>query len=170
VPTERARRAIRVTAPSWCEADCRLYGAFFVWAPGPDIAFVLVQGDLYPERLYAIDRDGSGQRLLSGPLQDIYWPAWSPLADRIAFVFRSGSVDQVWTANAEGSGLRQVTRIRSRTSNLSGIYDPVWSSDGKSIAGFGWAGGFFVADATTGKAHQVVRRALDPEESQPNVA
>jgi TolB protein len=161
------RRSLHVRAPSWCTSYCRLYAAFFVWAPGKDIAFVLVQGDLYPERLYAIHPDGSGQRLLSGRLDDIYWPAWSPDGKRIAFVYRRGSHDQIWIAKANGSGIRQATRIRSHTSNLSGCYDPVWSPDTTRLLCFGWAGGMYVADTASGTARLLVRDARTSEEFEP---
>ncbi|MBI2301557.1 MAG: PD40 domain-containing protein [Armatimonadetes bacterium] len=66
--------------------------------------------------------DGSGQRLLIRHAQS---PCWSPDHKAIAFV-RAG---QVWTANAEGGNLRQLTAMP---------YDEVpvedgWSSDGRPV-------------------------------------
>jgi len=146
-------------APSFCSDYCELYAAGMIWAPGKDIAFLITGGDLYPEVLYAIGRDGTGQRLVSGTLQDNYVPAWAPDGRRIAFITRRGSSDQIWVANADGSGVRQVSRIRSNTSNLSGVFDPTWSPDGKQLGCWGHAGGIYSVDAATGKAKLLVRNA-----------
>jgi TolB protein len=146
-------------APSFCSDFCQLYAAWMTWAPGKDIAFLIAGGDLYPEVLYAIGRDGTNQRLLSGELQDNYVPAWAPDGKRIAFITRQGSNDQIWVANADGTGLRQVTRIRSNTSNLSGVFDPTWSPDGKRLGCWGHAGGIYAVDTTTGTAKLLVRNA-----------
>jgi TolB protein len=161
------RDAIKVTPPAWCaNPSCRLYDNYFAWAPGADIAFTLVQGDLYPERLYAIRPDGSGQRLLSGGLTDIYWPAWSPDGKRIAFVFRNphGEQDEIWIATADGSGVRQVTRIRSHTGNLSGCFNPAWSPDARRLSCWGHAGGMYVVDATSGASRLIVRDAYTADD------
>jgi Tol biopolymer transport system component len=146
-------------APSFCSDYCQLYAAWMTWAPGKDIAFLIAGGDLYPEVLYAIGRDGTNQRLLSGELQDNYVPAWAPDGKRIAFITRQGNNDQIWVANADGNGLRQVTRIRSNTSNLSGVFDPTWSPDGNRLGCWGHAGGIYSVDTTTGTAKLLLRNA-----------
>jgi len=158
---------IAVTPPSsWCPpTDCRLYRDFFTWAPGMDIAFVLVTGDLYPERLYAIGADGTNQRLLSGKLLDVYWPAWSPDGKQIAFVYRAGGRnDQVWLADSRGQHIRKTTRVRSSTSNLSGCYYPAWAADGMRIACWGHAGGMYVASTSSGRSHLAARDVLTSDE------
>jgi len=154
------RSPLRVQkAASFCSEFCQLYAAWMTWAPGKDIAFLIAGGDLYPEVLYAVGRDGTDQRLLSGRLQDIYVPAWAPDGKRIAFISRQGTNDQIWVANSDGTRLRQVTRIQSNTSNLSGVFDPTWSPDGKRFGCWGHAGGIYTVDATNGTAKLLVRNA-----------
>ena len=162
VGVNRARRPpLKVRRdPSFCSDGCQLYAARMSWAPGNDIAFLIAGGDLYPEVLYAVGRDGGSQRLLSGELQDIYAPAWAADGKRLAFVARKGTNDQIWTANADGTGLRQVTTIRSNTSNLSGVFDPTWSPDGNRLACWGHAGGIYIVEARSGKAVLVVGNAV----------
>src|SRR6516165_1203677 len=57
-------------------------------------------------------------------------PAWSPDSKTLAFFSSAGTRDQrqLWTANADGSGVRKIT-------NLDGfVARPRWSHDGKRIA------------------------------------
>lgn len=152
-------RDLVVQPPEWCNAFCRIYTSFLAWAPGKDIAFVLVEGDDYPERLYAIGEDGTGQRLLSGEPDDIYWPAWSPDGHRIAFTYRAGRQDQLWVADDQGGDVHKVSRVISRTSNLSGCFNPAWSSDGTRLVCWGHAGGLYIVNATTGASRRIARDA-----------
>jgi Tol biopolymer transport system component len=152
-------RDIVVQPPAWCDAFCRIYTSFLAWAPGKDIAFVLVEGDDYPERLYAISEDGTGQRLLSGEPDDVYWPTWSPDGHRIAFTYRAGRQDQLWVADDQGGDVHRVSRVVSRTSNLSGCFNSAWSSDGIRLACWGHAGGLYVVNATTGASRRIARDA-----------
>jgi len=162
-------RHIRIRPPGWCasDGDCRIYHNYFEWAPGNEIAFTLVSGDLYPQRLYAVNDDGSGMHVLSGALQDVYWPRWSPDGGRIAFVYRNKGNDQVWSANMDGVAVRQLARIKSHTGNLSGCYDPVWSADAKDIFCYGWAGGMYIVDSATGSARLLTRNASTAEPFEP---
>jgi Tol biopolymer transport system component len=156
---EGQTRLVQVSrAPDFCSDYCQLYVSGMTWAPGEDIAFLIAGGDLYPEVLYAIGPDGTDQRLLSGSLDDIYVPAWSPNGGRIAFVSRKKSWDQIWVANARGDGLRQVSHVRSRTSNLSGCFYPSWSPDGSQIACDGQAGGIYLVGAD-GRQQQLLVRS-----------
>ncbi|MDI7274983.1 MAG: DPP IV N-terminal domain-containing protein, partial [Anaerolineae bacterium] len=75
--------------------------------------------------LYFMGADGSNpHRFLSGAES----PRWSPDGRRVAFTTRRTGHWQVFLVNADGSGLRQLTR---------GAYDaryPSWSPDGRWIA------------------------------------
>jgi Tol biopolymer transport system component len=146
----------------FCSDYCQLYAAWMTWAPAKSIAFLLAGGDLAPEVLYAIDPDGTNQRLLSGQLQDVYVPAWAPDGSRIAFIARRGRNDQIWVAGADGSGVRQLGKIVSPASNLSGVFDPVWSPDGKQLAVWGHKDGVYLVDAASGKARLLVGKATGP--------
>jgi Tol biopolymer transport system component len=153
-------RQVKLTPDtSWCNAGCRIHYPQYglAWAPANDLAVLLESGDQYPVKLYAVRPDSSNQRLLSGSLQEVFAPAWSPDGTRIAFQGRKGSTDQIWTAKADGNGARQLTHIISKTSNLSGVTLPSWSPSGKEIACAGHAGGIYIIDATTGTARLLAR-------------
>jgi TolB protein len=108
-----------------------------VWSPdGRRLAFVRVVGGLAD--LYVVNADGSGLRRLAhigaGRMgRGYYWfdyysnPAWSPDGRRIAFVSNRRGNDDVYVVNADGSGLRKV----SRSPRNEG--DPLWSPDGRVI-------------------------------------
>jgi dipeptidyl aminopeptidase/acylaminoacyl peptidase len=57
-------------------------------------------------------------------------PAWSPDSRTLAFLSTSGEKDQaqLWTASADGSGVRKRTRLKGYAAR------PRWSHDGKRIA------------------------------------
>jgi Tol biopolymer transport system component len=76
---------------------------------------------------------GLGSRLLdliySKPTRaDVQTPAWSPDGRKLAFVSRRDGNSEIYVMNADGSGLRNVTRTRSND------LDPAWSPDGRAIA------------------------------------
>jgi Tol biopolymer transport system component len=79
-------------------------------------------------------------------------PAWSPDGKRIAFQAYFSDGWDIWTMNADGTGLQQVT---------SGPFDdrePHWSPDGTRIAFSALAGGvsdLSVADLTTGTTRRL---------------
>lgn len=91
-----------------------------------------------PLSIYLMNRDGSGQRLLT-PGSGF---KWSPDGERIAFLRRTtGTFFDLWIINRDGGGLRKVV------SDLlfGGL---TWSPDGKHIAFEGKVGTTFpVADA-----------------------
>jgi Tol biopolymer transport system component len=99
------------------------------WAPdGTKIAFSRAGA------IYTINPDGTGLTPLTTPPTDGRddAPDWSPHGDEIAFArflpSGSGSVANVWTMNADGTGQHQLT-IAS-----TGAGDPSWSPDGTRIA------------------------------------
>jgi TolB protein len=94
-----------------------------VWSPdGQTIAFA------DDSRLLLVNADGSGQRDLTGTLGLRQLPIWSPDGRRILVVkCRGGQKCDIYVMNADGSGLRALTRNRQ-----SGW--PIWSPNGKKIA------------------------------------
>jgi TolB protein len=76
-------------------------------------------------RIHVVAADGSGDRVLPTG-GDASWPAWSRDGRRLAFtsVLRRG----IFVVNADGSGLRRVTR----SPNLD--LQPAWSPDGRRLA------------------------------------
>jgi TolB protein len=117
-----------------------------VWSPdGRRLAFVRVRygvGDrlLGFGDIYLVNADGSGLRRLVRAISPLVrmpggptWgfsanPAWSPDGRRIAFVSNRDGSDDIFVVNADGSGLRNLTRSRGND------HDPVWSPDGRVIA------------------------------------
>jgi TolB protein len=75
-------------------------------------------------RIHVVSADGGDERVLATG-GDASWPAWSRDGGRIAFtsVLRGG----LFVMNADGSGLRRVTR--SPTLDLQ----PAWSPDGRRL-------------------------------------
>ena len=96
-------------------------------------------------------------------------PAWSPGGTKIAFSSNRSGAYNIWTVNADGSGLTQLTA-------LSGNFDakyPAWSPDGTKIAYIvhdanpnpteGASGGYFLytmnADGSSPTLHPLPPRA-----------
>lgn len=77
-----------------------------------------------PPELYSVLPSGQGRRLL---VRGGEQPAWSPGRRRIAFVRGIVGREGIWVMNANGSGLRRLTR-------RPGDGDPTWSPDGRRIA------------------------------------
>jgi TolB protein len=79
----------------------------------------------------AINADGSGLKTVfagSGPLSHQDWPAWAPDGRRFAFSSTHEGNQEIYTAEADGTGLVRLT-------NSSGIdAHPSWSPDGRTIA------------------------------------
>ena len=106
------------------------------WSPdGRRIAFVITG------KLYVVNADGSGHRTLTRLGRDggVASLAWSPDGRKLLFLVepssapRCGYCSRLWVLNADGSGLRDLTR------GISGGFgapasDPVWSPDGRMLA------------------------------------
>jgi tricorn protease-like protein len=98
-----------------------------VWSPdGRWIAFSMATnatGDLF--ELYLMHPDGSGLRRLT-PGTDRLWslhPTWSPESDQLLFVRGSDDihVTDIWSINADGSHLYQVTHQPAEYSSGQGL-------------------------------------------------
>jgi Tol biopolymer transport system component len=126
-----------------------------VWSPdGRRLAFVRVRGG--SADIYLVNADGSGLRRLAhaiefkpfsgGPSSGFGAnPAWSPDGRKIAFMSNRDDTDDIFVVNADGSGLRNLTR--SKGHDRKRIWHgrehkrifwfspdgPMWSPDGQKI-------------------------------------
>jgi Tol biopolymer transport system component/serine/threonine protein kinase len=79
--------------------------------------------------VFALHRDAQPEPVLVSSTSDDN-PQFSPDGRRIAFSSRrSGDVEEIWVALADGSGARQLTHGPGRRQTL-----PAWSPDGREIA------------------------------------
>jgi Tol biopolymer transport system component len=104
-----------------------------VWSPdGTQILFSATDSPGENQALWVVNVDGTGLRNLTTALPAgvtvPQHPAWSPDGRRIAFVARRNGQHNVWTMNADGTNVVQLT-------NAPGFdQSPTWSPDGASIA------------------------------------
>ena len=110
------------------------------WSPdGRRIAFVS------DAKLYVANADGSGHRTLTRLRGggDVASLAWSPDGRRLLFLAEHGFMhsprctfcSRLYVLNADGSGLRDLTRKLGGSQPGAGpASDPVWSPDGRKIA------------------------------------
>jgi TolB protein len=73
--------------------------------------------------------DGGDRRMIAGDATDANYrhPRWSPNGRRILFTNDQDGREQLWTMNADGSGMARVT------SGGVNSFDPAWSPDGRKI-------------------------------------
>ena len=112
-----------VVCPRACDGDP-------VWSPnGRRLAFVRIQGGR--SDIYVVNADGSRLRRLAhaiaftpkggGPNSGFGAnPAWSPDGRTIAFISNRDGTDDIFVVNADGGGLRNLTRSRGTTARDSG--------------------------------------------------
>jgi TolB protein len=102
---------------------------------GRRIAFVSSRGG--DDDIWVMRADGSRPRVLTrdrprarGPAPLDTAPAWSPDGRRIAFASdRAGGEGEIYVMNADGSGVRRLTRTARHVIDAT----PAWSPDGRRI-------------------------------------
>ena len=77
---------------------------------------------------------GTQTNITANPARD-QDPAWSPNGARIAFASdRAGNHLDIWTMNADGTGLANLTPLPDSTESGEAGIEPSWSPDGSRIA------------------------------------
>jgi Tol biopolymer transport system component len=110
-----------------------LSGGFDATSPAvsPDRATIAVEHEERETNLTAIPLDkveASAQLFVPSSRQD-YNPAYSPDGKRVAFVSTRRGPMELWLANSDGSGVRQLTQI----GGVGFPINPAWSPDGNKI-------------------------------------
>jgi Tol biopolymer transport system component/tRNA A-37 threonylcarbamoyl transferase component Bud32 len=112
--------------PAALTSGSRNAGALDVSPGGEWIAF---QASGTQEDIFIVGKDGTGLRQLTNDIHKDRSPRWSPDGKRIAFYSNRGGKWEIWSIQADGSGLQQLTF----NSPASASY-PVWSPDGTQLA------------------------------------
>ena len=95
----------------------------------PDGTLIVFRATEEQEDIKIVRTDGTGENRLTDDGFKDRRPRWSPTGNRIAFDSdRSGNYD-IWTINADGSGLQQITDDRD-----SAFRNATWSPDGTRMA------------------------------------
>jgi eukaryotic-like serine/threonine-protein kinase len=97
----------------------------------PDGSTLVMRSSSGQEDLYIVKPDGSGLRKITDDAAKDRGPSWSPDGKQIAFYSDRSGRYEIWTIDAEGSDLQQVTNTTERS-----VWFPAWSPDGKKIVGF----------------------------------
>jgi Tol biopolymer transport system component len=127
-PTRLTETRIRERRPAW----------------SPDGTRIAYERGYHAHQIVVAHADGSGDRTLTIGLSDDVEPAWSPDGSRIAFASnRLGDYD-VFTMNADGTGLADLTRGSALDERA-----PSWSPDGSRIS-FAAGGDVYVMNANGG--------------------
>jgi Tol biopolymer transport system component len=113
----------------------------------PDGAYLAILNDLVEPgdgRLYVMNADGSGVRVLLDNFEPGGWFSWSPDGTRLAYAALSGlDVPEllIWTGSLDGSAPSLVAshsndgcQLPNRSFTCDAGGSPVWSPDGSQIA------------------------------------
>jgi CubicO group peptidase (beta-lactamase class C family)/Tol biopolymer transport system component len=120
-PTATAQDTSRLRTVSFTTSE-GTWIALDVSKDGRSLVFELL-GDLY-----SIPVEGGTARALITGRAFQSQPRYSPDGRHLAFISDESGADNVWIANADGTGAHAVTRLPR-----SGMLSPAWSADGRSI-------------------------------------
>lgn len=150
-------RLVLVDPATGQRTDLDVQARSYDWSPdGSAIAFAADPGRTSPPgRLWVMDADGSGRRLLVQRIPHVGPPEWSPDGSMVAFThFRSPTVSSLYVVRADGSGIRRLVRGPLPT-------HPRWSPNGKRLLylnGKPNRRGLYIVDIRTGSTKRLVDR------------
>lgn len=81
-------------------------------------------------QLLTVDTRTRAVSLVSDKPSDPALPTWSPDGQRIAFRANVGETTEIFTVNADGTNLQQITHAATKTENAT---QPAWTADGMAI-------------------------------------
>lgn len=118
VQPEDGSSVVQITNSQWTDTDP-------VWSPhGNRLAFATQSPDSSTTYIRITTADGDSLGTIGWPGAHAAYPAWAPSTDRIAFVGNVTGNFELYTVNADGSGL---TRLTTTPENE---FRPAWSPDG----------------------------------------
>ncbi|HEY2383407.1 MAG TPA: protein kinase [Terriglobia bacterium] len=97
--------------------------------------------------IYVAGIDGTGERQLTDDEFQDRIPRWAPGGKQIAFYSNRTGHFQIWSINADGSGLRQLSDDGS-----SGVLRAVWAPDGNHLAARHEDGTTFILSLLSGES------------------
>lgn len=112
-PTQLTSDGSIVAAPAWVPGQLKLFYASYRGGKGPAI--------------YAHDLASGDRSIVAAHAGSNISPAPSPDGSKVAFILSKTGSPDLWVANADGSGLRQLTKTRGSEAS------PTWSPDGQKI-------------------------------------
>ena len=125
------------------------------WSPdGTKIAFQCLNSTGFNQHdIWSVNANGSGLNQVTDT-HDAYWPAWSPLGDRIAFSTYGGAI---YTVPAGGGAS---TVLNGDAPGISGIWNKIdWAPNGLTLVSESSGDGIRTIDATTGAASPLLAQA-----------
>jgi eukaryotic-like serine/threonine-protein kinase len=101
---------------------------FFEPVVSPDGSLVVMRNLTGQEDLYIVKSDGTDLRKITDDAPKDRGAKWSPDGKRIVFYSDRDGRYELWSIDAQGSNLQQMTRTTGEP-----MWYPVWSPDGRSL-------------------------------------
>ncbi|MCX9085189.1 MAG: hypothetical protein OIN87_10380 [Candidatus Methanoperedens sp.] len=80
------------------------------WSPEKEVILFTSYGPKGDEKIFQVNIDGTGLRMVINDSSRQWNPQWSPEGDSFVYVSQdSKNLDQLFIANADGTGIRQIT-------------------------------------------------------------
>ncbi len=105
-------------------------GSTLFWDPevSPDGSLVVMRNMTGQEDLYIVKSDGTDLRKITDDAPKDRGPKWSPDGKRIVFYTDRNGRYELWSIDAQGSNLQQMTRTTGDP-----VSSPLWSPDGARL-------------------------------------